>query len=163
MPKILLSHSLSSCFSFSHPFTATSFSVMAVFIYLFSHLFLSPHLILLISQSFTLQIWWQGPGCDPITGWLQQSRTADWFYNPRWGPQMGENQLTKKWWSESCHTDAHTYRPRQTWANVHTKNTHRCYSSLLANIHLLEIPVIAFTQKVSYQCVWVCVCVFGYQ
>lgn len=35
-------------------------------------------------------------GCDPITDWLQQSPSADWFYNPRSRSQMGENQLVKK-------------------------------------------------------------------
>lgn len=49
-----------------------------------------------------------GLGCDPITGWLQQSPSADWFYNPHSGSQMGENQLAKKCCSESCHTDART-------------------------------------------------------
>lgn len=48
------------------------------------------------SRSFSPQRRWQGPGCDPITGWLQQSPSADWFYNPHSGSQMGENQLAKK-------------------------------------------------------------------
>lgn len=71
-----------------------------------------------------------GLGCDPITGWLQQSPSADWFYNPHSGSQMGENQLAKKCCSESCHTDARTDGVR---VEKHT-HTRRLSSSLSGSI-----------------------------
>lgn len=119
-------------------FSSTSLPLTTLFIYLSSHLFLSLRLVLLFSHSFSLRSWRQRLGCDPITGWLQQSPSADWFYNPHSGSQMGENQLAKKCCSESCHTDAHTHAPTYT----HTRasflsasisqflTSHHCFHSL---------------------------------
>lgn len=53
--------------------------------------FLSTACVALVfpSHSFSRQgrPGWEGSGCDPITGRLQQSPSADWFYNPHSGSQ----------------------------------------------------------------------------
>lgn len=141
--KISGLRSLPLIFSVSRPPTA-SLPVTAVFIYLFSHLCLSPRLVLLSSHPFSLRSWWQRLGCDPITGWLRQSPFADWFYNPRWGSQMGENQLAEECCSQGSHTDAHTH--------THTLNSFlpRYYIPLLDSISSLSFCLQNF-----------CLCLYG--
>lgn len=58
-------------------------------------------------------------GCDPITDWLQQSPSADWFYNPHSRSQMGENQLVKKRCA-AIKLHAGTLTHAQTHGNTHT-------------------------------------------
>lgn len=59
-------------------------------------------------------------GCDPITDWLQQSPSADWFYNPRSRSQMGENQLVKKLCA-AIKTHGGTLTHRGAWQHTHPR------------------------------------------
>lgn len=125
--------SLVSCHSFTRNWAPSDVSL-----YLFSHFILSWHCVLLPSQSFSLQGPWQRLGCDPITGWLQQSLSADWFYNPHSGSQMGENQLAKK----GC-TPMYTHA--RVCANMHMcVHNHTHWLSSLNPYHTSWLYIIAF-------------------
>lgn len=87
------------------------------------------------SHSFSLQIWWQRPGCDPITGLRQQSPSADWFYNPLRGSQMEGSQLAKKCCSDGCHTGT----PASHHPNIHTQACTR--------MHMTPHKTLAFFQQ----------------
>lgn len=80
-------------------------------------------------------------GCDPITGWLQQSQTADWFYNPHWGSQTGEKQLAKKCHSEGCHTDAHTQIHTETSTCAHQIKKWKCKRRKLTHVILSSLQM----------------------
>lgn len=141
----------------------TRLPLTTLFIYVFSHFFLSLCLVLLFAHSFALQSWWQRLGCDPITGWLQQSPSADWFYNPHSGSQMGENQLAKKYRCESCHTDAHTHAPAYTLMHAAHIKTHTGFLPFSLNLyHTSWLHVIAFLlcTKISSTNVCACTCVY---
>lgn len=114
-------------------------------------------------------------GGDPITGWLQQSQTADWFYNPHWGSQMGEKQLAKKCRSEACHTDARTQIHSEMCKCAHQK-INKLKSANAENSHVILFSLPMFSSMTRHYCfhsvhksflkrcadAWMCVlCVLG--
>lgn len=69
-------------------------------------------------------------GCDPITDWLHQSPSADWFYNPHLRSQMGENQRVKKHCA-AIKLHAGTLTHAQTHGNIYTHTYIRTPSFLV--------------------------------
>lgn len=155
--KYRRSWSLGLCvFSVSLPPTTSFPHAAFFFIYLFSNLFLSLRLILHFSHSFFLLSWWQRLGCDPITGWPQQSPSSDWFYNPHSGSQMGENQLAKNRCSKAVIL-MHTHISTRAHARAYAQKKTRVHFSLhLYHTSWLHIIAFILSTIVLYECVCMC-------